>query len=224
MRARGVSVVPGAIVCPDYNTVRSMFDRYVAHWTDLQQDALTNGQARLLRGQPTSAPDLGVYGCALLPSGTPMMMMERGNVIPVVTAKLADGTTIRGVTLPAMIGEAAEASQSNVQPPQPRTDTQPDSGPDEAKEIANVQRLEPIVAQARACIRSNIPTAYQSGVYGGDQAIAFFKARCFDPYSAAFRQLGFSELTDSGFNVLVIQEAAPEQWQKVLDDLKSSAH
>ena len=30
MQARGVSVVPGAIVCPDYNTVRSMFDRYVA--------------------------------------------------------------------------------------------------------------------------------------------------------------------------------------------------
>ena len=214
--------MPGAIVCPDYNTVRSMFDRYVAHWTDLQQDALTNGQTRLLRGQPTSAPDLGVYGCAVVSPGTPMIL-EDGNVIPVVMAKLADGTTIRGVTLPAMIGEAAEASQSNVQPPQPKTDAQADSGPDEAKETANVQRIGPIVAQARACIRSNIPTAYQSGVYGGDQAIAFFKARCFDPYSAAVRQLGFGEF-DSGFDVLVIQEIAPEQWQRALDNITSRAH
>ena len=81
--------------------------------------------------------------------GTPMIL-EDGNVIPVVMAKLADGTTIRGVTLPAMIGEAAEASQSNVQPPQPKTDAQADSGPDEAKETANVQRIGPIVAQASA--------------------------------------------------------------------------
>ena len=100
--AQGVSVVPGAIVCPNYNTVQSMFDWYVAHWTDTQQDALTNGQSRLLRGQPTPAPDLKFYGCALLPPGTPMML-ERGNIVPVVTATLADGTTIRGVTLAAMI-------------------------------------------------------------------------------------------------------------------------
>jgi hypothetical protein len=100
--ARGVSVVPGAIVCPNHDTVSLMFDLYVAHWTDTQQDALTNGQSRLLRGRPTPAPDLKLYGCALLPPGTPMML-ERGNIVPVVTATLPDGTMIRGVTLAAMI-------------------------------------------------------------------------------------------------------------------------
>ncbi|MGC9953638.1 MAG: tetratricopeptide repeat protein [Rhizomicrobium sp.] len=100
--ARGVSVVPGAIVCPDHDTVRLIFDMYVAHWTDAQQDAMTNGQSRLLRGKPSPAPDLKLYGCALLPSGT-HMMLERGNIVPIVTAKLPDGTTIRGVTLEAMI-------------------------------------------------------------------------------------------------------------------------
>jgi TPR repeat protein len=100
--ARGVSVVPGAIVCPNHDTVSLIFDLYVAHWTDTLQDVLTNGQSRLLRGQPTPAPDLKSYGCALLSPGTPMML-ERGNIVPVVTSKLPDGTTIRGVTLGAMI-------------------------------------------------------------------------------------------------------------------------
>ena len=100
--ARGVSVVPGAIICPNHDTVSLMFDLYVAHWTDTQQDALTHGQSRLLRGDPTPAPDLKFYGCALLPPGT-RMTLERGNIVPVVTATLPDGTSIRGVTLAAMI-------------------------------------------------------------------------------------------------------------------------
>jgi hypothetical protein len=100
--AQGVSVVPGAIICPNYDTVKMMFDLYVAHWTDTQQDALTHGQSRLLRGDPTPPPDLKFYGCALLPPGSPMML-ERGNIVPVVTATLFDGTSIRGVTLAAMI-------------------------------------------------------------------------------------------------------------------------
>jgi hypothetical protein len=62
-------------------------------------------------------------------------------------------------------------------------------------------------AEARACIRHNIPMLFESGVYGGDQAISFFKRRCFDQYSAASRH---GELAESGFDVLVIQEVSPE--------------
>jgi hypothetical protein len=51
---------------------------------------------------------------------------------------------------------------------------------------------------------------YESGVYGGDQAISFFKRRCFDQYSAASRQPGFGELAESSFAVLVTQEVSPE--------------
>jgi uncharacterized protein len=100
--ARGVTVVPGALVCPNLDTISLMFHLYAVHFTDTVGDALSNGQSRLLHGPPTPAPDLKFYGCALLPPGT-SMLLELGNVVPVVTAKLPDGTTIRGVTLPDMI-------------------------------------------------------------------------------------------------------------------------
>ena len=97
-----------------------------------------------------------------------------------------------------------------------------------SSEMANVQRLHArpgqlegrrtralgsyLEREARACIRRNIPRLYESGGYGGDQAISFFKRRCFDQYSAASRQPGFGELAESRFGVLVIQEFSPEQW------------
>jgi hypothetical protein len=101
--AKAVGVAPGAIVCPDHATVAFMYRWYVDHWTDVMQDRFTAGQSQLLRGAPTSAPPPERYGCALLPPGT-AVLLERGNVVPVVSAKLANGKTVRGVTLPAMVG------------------------------------------------------------------------------------------------------------------------
>jgi hypothetical protein len=84
-----------------------------------------------------------------------------------------------------------------------------------AQEMANVQKSEPIIFQARACIRNNILAAYQSGVYGDTQV----KSRCFGPFSAGLRQLGFGELADPGFPLLVLQEVAPEKWEQQLNSL-----
>ena len=84
--------------------------------------------------------------------------------------------------------------------------------------------------EARACIRHNIPMLVELGVYGGDQAISFFKRRCLDQYSAPWwpfpalpfvtygpdqysptsRQPGFGELAESRFAVLVTQEVSPK--------------
>jgi hypothetical protein len=100
--ARGAGVVPGAIVCPDFQTVSTVFHQYSDYWEDAQQDAMTHGQSRLLRGEPTPRPDFALYDCALVVSGTPMRM-EVGNIVPLVTAQLPDGSTIKGVTLPPMI-------------------------------------------------------------------------------------------------------------------------
>lgn len=95
--------MPGAIVCPDHATTSLMFDLYVQYWRDLLQDRLTHGQSRLLR--PTAEkPDPERLGCALIPPGTPMLL-ELGMIVPVVTAKLPDGRTIRGVTLSDMIAK-----------------------------------------------------------------------------------------------------------------------
>jgi hypothetical protein len=100
--ARGTGVVPGAIVCPDLRTVNMMFQEYSDYWEDAQQDAMTHGQSKLLRGEPAPKPDFELFDCALLASGSPMSM-ELGNVVPVVTATLPDGSTIKGVTLPSMV-------------------------------------------------------------------------------------------------------------------------
>ncbi len=100
--ATGVSAVPGAIVCPNFQAVQIVFDGYVASYEDSLQDALTHGQSQLLRGAPRSKPDPELYGCVLVAPGTPMKL-EQGNVVPVVTVRLPDGRTVKGVTLPAMI-------------------------------------------------------------------------------------------------------------------------
>jgi hypothetical protein len=115
---------------------------------------------------------------------------------------------------------ATPAAPNTAPPPSPSQQAKTTSS-----KMANVQRLHArpgrlkgrrtqalgsyLEREARGCIRRNIPMLYQSGGYGGDQAILFFKKRCFD-YSAASRQPGFGELTESRFDVLVIQEVSPE--------------
>jgi len=103
--ARGVSVVPGAIVCPNLASVQLMFSLYTESVTEDMQDAMSRGQSRLLRGEPMPKPDFKVYGCALLPSGTPMRLDKNNSNggWSVVSAKLTNGKTIRGVTLESMI-------------------------------------------------------------------------------------------------------------------------
>ena len=98
--ARGLSVVPGALLCPNYNTTSKVFNLYTSHAEDAMQDAVTNNQSRLLR-EPMPKPNLKAYGCVLVPPGT-SMTLDTHNVVPVVTVKLAKGVSAKGVTLPDM--------------------------------------------------------------------------------------------------------------------------
>lgn len=100
--AKGVSVIPGAIVCRDYQTVSFMISWYNAHWADTFEDKITRGQSNLMRGAATRSPDFARYGCALIAPGTPMAV-ERGNMVPVVEGKLPNGKPFRGVTDPSML-------------------------------------------------------------------------------------------------------------------------
>jgi TPR repeat protein len=101
--AHGAGVVPGAIICPDMETWRFVFSRYGEHWTESNQDILTRGQSKLLRGDAVPSPDLESHGCALVPAGSPITI-ESKELVPIVSAVLSDGRTIRGVTIPAMLG------------------------------------------------------------------------------------------------------------------------
>src|ERR1700733_4120858 len=100
--ARGLSVVPGAIICSDYATVAAIFQLYTTHWEETVQDKLTHGDSRLLRGAAMPLPDLQAYGCTLLTPGTPMTL-ARKTPVPVVIVTTSDGETIKGVTMPGMI-------------------------------------------------------------------------------------------------------------------------
>ena len=100
--ARGLSVVPGALICSDSNTVSIVFNLYTTHWEQTMQDKLTNGDSRLLRGPAAPLPDLQAFGCTLIPPGTPMTL-ERKTPVPVVVVKTMSGETARGVTLPRTI-------------------------------------------------------------------------------------------------------------------------
>jgi hypothetical protein len=111
--ARGLTAAPGAIVCPSLNKVIFLFHQYAIHWEDASQDALTGGASRTIRGDPTPAPDPALYGCTLVPPGTPMLM-QKSNGIPAVEAKLVDGSIVKGVTLDGMINEGQEEPEAII--------------------------------------------------------------------------------------------------------------
>jgi hypothetical protein len=103
--ARSWMSVPGAIVCSNATDVNALIDLYNEHWKETQEDTLSHGKSVLLRGPATPAPDPKVFGCSLLPPGT-LVQAENaglGDVMPGVTAKLPEGTIVRGLTWSLML-------------------------------------------------------------------------------------------------------------------------
>jgi hypothetical protein len=100
--ARGVGVVPGAIVCPNLGLVQSMLSAYSASVADDVQDTISNDQSRLVRGEPIPKPDFDTFGCALLSNGTAMRFETETWAGPMVSATLPSGKRIRGITLESM--------------------------------------------------------------------------------------------------------------------------
>jgi hypothetical protein len=99
----GVSVVPGAIVCPDFPTVQLMFDWYTTHWSDVFRDQVTHGQSSELGGPPLSEPPFESYGCTLVPNGTAVTMtLIPGKLFPTITGQLPSGRAFSGVTFSSM--------------------------------------------------------------------------------------------------------------------------
>lgn len=99
----GHPLVPGAIVCRDYDTVTLMIERYKASWEDnFRASVIGPENEKLMHGAPRTPPALARFDCILLPPGTPMKW--DGNWMPaIVTIKLTDGTIRSGVTDPSMI-------------------------------------------------------------------------------------------------------------------------
>ena len=102
--AKPIVAVPGALVCANVEEIKAVADMYNEHWGETQQDAMSGGKSVLLRGQSVPAPDPRVYGCYLLPPGTPIQAENSplGNMTVGgylwATAKLSDGTIAHGLT------------------------------------------------------------------------------------------------------------------------------
>jgi hypothetical protein len=91
--------------------------------------------------------------------------------------------------------------------------------PPENKDLG--PRFDAVFMQARACIRRNVSSVYQSGAYGIDQTVAFFATKCLGAFSKDLRELGMDDaIAATGFKALVFQEIAPNEWQKTIDSLK----
>ncbi len=100
--AQGVSVVPGAIVCPDHPTAVYIFERLTTNYIESRYGEHWNEQARLIRGWRSRMPVLRDYGCHLIPHGTEMTL-DLQYRIPVVEILTPEGRIIRGVTFSSMI-------------------------------------------------------------------------------------------------------------------------
>jgi hypothetical protein len=215
--ARGVSVVPGAIVCPSHDAVSLMFNQYAAHWEDTMQDAMTKGQSRLIRGQPAPAPDFESYGCALLPPGTPIML-ETGNAVPVVTAKLPNGTIIRGVTFPDMVVQNQQQpesvnQQSQVQGYNPAADrTEAPQGPAPVPvegEYSKPSANQPVVQQEPKPVpveNSNPPAQPPSIAQIDQQAIALWNQKRYSNAIPLFNQACVGRKMDACYYLGVMFE------------------
>jgi len=104
--------VPGAIVCDDLASVRLVARRYMQHWEDAEQDVMTHGASKILRGPSSHAPKPSAYGCSLLPAGTPVQVTKSLPGAVVLTAKASDGHTVHGVTQSNMVGQPPDETQS----------------------------------------------------------------------------------------------------------------
>lgn len=110
MIATALNAAPGAIVCPDFQSVEILFDVYSESWEERASNAFTHGAYQKINGEPLPAPDPAAYSCLVLKPGT-RVMLSTGAGAPDIVATLPAGNRIRGVTLPAMLTAPISAEQ-----------------------------------------------------------------------------------------------------------------
>jgi hypothetical protein len=102
--------VPGALVCPNYETTTLVSDIYQHSLEERLQDAVTGGQSKDVRGESQSAPDPKDYDCILVKPGT-RMLLEDGKIVSVVYVQTSKGW-IRGITIDAMMITKEQAAKA----------------------------------------------------------------------------------------------------------------
>lgn len=99
---KGYRYMIGAIVCPDYDRVRLIWDLYGEAVEEHMLASATHGQSELLHGRAYTGPNVGAIGCNIVPAGTPVQW-ERDKIVPVISGRLPSGKPFRGVTMFEMV-------------------------------------------------------------------------------------------------------------------------
>lgn len=99
--AKGLNEFPGALVCPDFDAERLMFDWINQAFEEHFQDVITGGRSEILHQSP-GGPNLALHGCAIIPAGTAIDINAGMGRIPIVRA-IVNGQIIEGVTLADMV-------------------------------------------------------------------------------------------------------------------------
>ena len=100
------AITPGALICDSYDKTLALYDAYETHYGEEVQNRMTGGRSVLIQGTVASMPDPDSWGCVLVPAGSTMLYDGKRGV-PLVEAKMANGDTVTGVTLPTMINYAS---------------------------------------------------------------------------------------------------------------------
>jgi hypothetical protein len=94
-KSAGVSLIPGAIVCPNLALLSTVSQRYINRAIGQLGDRLTGGQLRAYDGVPLPVPEVRLYGCALVDLGLPVVAEARMGTSRVM-ALLPSGEVVRG--------------------------------------------------------------------------------------------------------------------------------
>ena len=118
--ARAVQVygpmsIAGAIVCPNFELVDLMIDRYKEHFRAQIQEQVLGSQIKLLRGEPAPEPELSSYGCGLAPAGTILDRIKSFGPAVQIEGMNSKGEWIKGVTSILMIAPAESGSDEGRQ-------------------------------------------------------------------------------------------------------------
>jgi hypothetical protein len=75
-----------------------------------------------------------------------------------------------------------------------------------AQPTGDTTKYQPVILNARACMRANSPPAYIAGIRDINDAYQYLLQRCYQRYQAELTQLGAADAAEGSFRNLIRDE------------------
>lgn len=75
-----------------------------------------------------------------------------------------------------------------------------------AQPAGDTAKFQPTILNLRACIRANAPPAQIAGIRAMDEAMQFFRDRCYAAFASGLAKLDASDAAPGSFRLLVREE------------------